>query len=392
MPEAVRTARLAAVLSLALVATARAQGVDQPVVIDYADEIRRIADADSLTYYLEGHVRAHRGAIQMRGQRAVIYRASGIADFQRDVHFWDRVNEIYADHVIYYEASNTALATGRVQLIDRQSGSQLLADTVHYDRDENLVIARPRPHGVIVSADTSGQESPFDVYADEMRMVTDSTGSRVDASRRVLIEREDLTAVGDSLHYDDRTGRVELRIEPRVETAETYLTADRIDVLLEQNSVRTLIALERARAVDKTDSIPGTVAGAFGNVSQTSFLEGDSLNVDFAGQGIDWLVAQGHARSLHYERESPPGEVETWSVNYLLGERLRLDFRGDTLGRVVATGGSRGVYRTEQVRIGGPERRPSEPIPLPALSSLAGLPARRPWPSRPPATRRGGRG
>ena len=83
---------------------------------------------------------------------------------------------------------------------------------------------------------------------------------------------------------------------------------------------------------------------------------------------------------MNYALESPHGAVETWSVNYLLGERLELNFRGDTLSRVTATGGHRGVYRSEEVRIAGPERRPSEPIPIPpelALLAGAGLPGER---------------
>jgi hypothetical protein len=89
------------------------------------------------------------------------------------------------------------------------------------------------------------------------------------------------------------------------------------------------------------------------------------------------LVAEGRARSLNYALESAPGAVETWSVNYLLGDRLELSFRGDTLSRVVASGGHRGVYRSEEVRKEGPERRPSEPIPLPEMALLAaGAPGR----------------
>ena len=110
------------------------------------------------------------------------------------------------------------------------------------------------------------------------------------------------------------------------------------------------------------------MSAAFDQASQTSFLEGDSLYIAFAEEAIDWLVAQGSARSFNYSRESPRGPIETWSVNYLLGERLRLNFDGDTLAQVVASGGNRGIYRAERVRIGGPERRPSEPIPLPGLT------------------------
>ena len=367
--------RLGPLLAFALVALpgeARAQAPDDPVVIDHANELRRVVEGDSLTYFLEGAVRAHRGPIQMRSERATIFRQSQVADFERNVHFWDATTEIFADRLLYYELTNQALATGSVQVIDRRSGSQVAADTVLYERDRDLITARPRPHGIVLPQDSTRQEVPFHVWADMMIFHNDSTGTEVDGLGRVLIERTDLTAVGDSLHYDEHTSRVALRKEPRVETRETYLTAERIDVLLEENRIDALVARDGARAVDKTDSIPAAVTAAFQNVSEHSFLEGDSLNIEFVEGDIDWLVAQGSARSLNYALESPPGAIETWSVNYLLGERLELNFRGDTLSRVVASGGHRGVYRSEDVRIGGPDRRPSEPIPLPEIALLAG--------------------
>jgi hypothetical protein len=289
------------------------------------------------------------------------------------VHYWDATTEIYADRLLYYEVSNQALATGSVQVIDRRSGSQVAADSVLYERDLGLITAQPRPHGIVLPQDTSNQEDPFHVWADLMVFHSDSLGTEMDGIGRVLIERTDLTAVGDSLHYDEQASRVALRKEPRVETSDTYLTAERIDVLLEENRIDALVARDGARAVDKTDSIPAAVPAAFNHVSEYSFLEGDSLNIEFVEGEIDWLVAQGRARSLNYALESPSGPIETWSINYLLGERLELNFRGDTLNRVVASGGHRGVYRSEEIRRGGPERRPSESIPLPPeLALLAG--------------------
>jgi lipopolysaccharide export system protein LptA len=362
---------LAVGLSGAATGTVRAQAEDEPVVIDHANVLRRVVEGDSLTYFLEGAVRAHRGPIQMRSDRASIFRASQVADFEGNVHFWDATTEIYADRLLYYEVTDQAIATGSVQVIDRRSGSQVAADTVHYDRVRDVITAHPRPHGIVLPQDTTEQEDPFHVWADLMVFRSDSTGTEMDGLGHVLIERTDLTAVGDSLHYDERVSRVALRKEPRVETLETYLTAQRIDVLLEDNRLDALVALEDARAVEKTDSLPPAVPAAFNHVSDYSFLEGDSLIIEFTNGEIEWLVAQGAARSLNYALESTPGPIETWSVNYLLGERLELNFRGDTLGRVVASGGHRGVYRSEEIRRGGPERRPSEPIPLPEMALLA---------------------
>jgi lipopolysaccharide export system protein LptA len=377
LPRILASALTGALLSAAAAGTLRAQADDEPVVIDHANTLRRVVEGDSLTYFLEGAVRAHRGPIQMRSDLASIFRASQVADFQGNVHFWDATTEIYADRLLYYEVTDQAVATGSVQVIDRRSGSQVAADTVLYDRVRDVITAHPRPHGIVLPQDTTEQEDPFHVWADLMVFHSDSTGTAMDGLGHVLIERTDLTAVGDSLHYDERVSRVALRKEPRVETLETYLTADRIDVLLDDSRLDALVALDEARAVDKADSLPPAVPAAFNHVSEHSFLEGDSLIIEFADGEIQWLVAEGRARSLNYALESVPGAVETWSVNYLLGDRLELSFRGDTLSRVVASGGHRGVYRSEEVRREGPERRPSEPIPLPEMALLAaGAPGR----------------
>lgn len=362
---------LAAALGTPCAARAQAPGAEQPIVIDYADELRRVVEGDSLTYHLQGNVRAHRGDLHMRSQRAIVYRGSGVADFTRDVHFWDPSTEIYADHVVYTEPTDVAVATGQVQVVDRQTGSNVSADTVRYDRAVGLVTAWPRPHAILVPRDTTQQDDPFNVWADRMRFRSDSISSEFVGVRDVLIERTDLTAIGDSLHYDEE-GRLALRVRPQVETAETFLVAQRIDVVLVDDEIESLIALGDARAVQKTDSVPPAVAVAFDKVSDTSYLEGDSVHVSFAGEGIESVVAHGNARSLNYARESPRGPVETWSVNYLLGDKLTLRFRADTLRQVLATGGHRGLYRQQEVRVGGPERRESEPIPLPPLWTVAG--------------------
>jgi lipopolysaccharide export system protein LptA len=353
-------------LALAAPSLAHAQQEQAPVVLDYYDELNRVVEGDSLTYFLTGNVRAHRGPVHMRSQRAVVYRKSQVADFQVNVHFWDQTTELYADHLVYYELTDVAVATGSVQVIDRESGSQLKAENVNYDRNMGLLVAHPRPELVLVPRDTAAAAEPFRVWGDVMRFTSDSTRTELVAIDNVLIERSDLTAISDSLHYDDEIGRVALRVEPRIETAETYLTAEWIDIELDQSQrLEALIAVKGARAIDKRDSVPDAVPAAFDNVSPTSFLEGDSLYIDFEAEAVQWILAEGNARSLHYARESPPGPVESWSVNYLLGQRLRLNFRGDTLVQVVASGGHRGIYRSETVNVAGPRQVPSEPIPLP---------------------------
>ncbi len=363
-----RTREAAAVaLGCAILLAPRAAAAQDagPLFIDHADELRRVVEADTLLYHLEGSVRARRGGLHMRSQRAIVNRTTGVADFTRDVHFWDATTELYGDHVVYTEGTDVAIATGDVQVIDRESGSNVNADTVRYDRRLGLVTARPRPHAVLIPRDTSDQV-PFDLYADEMRFISDSVRQEFVATGQVLIERPDMTAIGDSLYYDERAGRVALRDDPEVETEGVFLAAEEIDLLLVENEIESLVAVDQARAVQKGDSIPPAVPLAFGDVPQSSFMEGDSIHITFADEAIETLVAHGRAKSLNYQRESDRGPIETWSINYLLGHQLVLNFRAEVLEVVRASEGARGVYRQEQVRIGGPVQRESEPIPLPA--------------------------
>src|SRR5687768_5247144 len=127
----------------------------------------------------------------MRSQRAVVYRKSQVADFQVNVHFWDQTTELYADHLVYYELTDVAVATGSVQVIDRESGSQLKAENVHYDRSMGLLTAHPRPELVLVPRDTTAAAEPFRVWGDVMRFTSDSTRTELVAVRNVLIERND---------------------------------------------------------------------------------------------------------------------------------------------------------------------------------------------------------
>ena len=172
------SAAIAAGLCAAAAGTLRAQARDEPVVIDHANVLRRVVEGDSLTYFLEGAVRAHRGPIQMRSDRASIFRLSRVADFQGNVHFWDATTEIYADRLLYYEVTDQAVATGSVQVIDRRSGSQVAADTVLYDRVRDVITPHPRPHGIVLPQDTTGQEDPFHVWADLMVFHSDSKRAR----------------------------------------------------------------------------------------------------------------------------------------------------------------------------------------------------------------------
>ena len=177
-----RTAGLPAVVLAGLVlgpraGTLHAQQAEEPIVIDHADELRRLMEADSLTYLLTGNVRAHRADVRMRSQRATIYRASSIADFEQLIArttFAPDSNEGYVDRTL-----GTCLV----------GPSELDCETKSYrvrigDREANLDITRSdKLPGRDIGGEITGADGEV-IYRAELLEVGNDAGSKSSVAAR----------------------------------------------------------------------------------------------------------------------------------------------------------------------------------------------------------------
>lgn len=332
--------------------------------IEHADQIQRLSQGDSVSYYLDGSVRARRGELRLTAQHVVILEWLGVADFSNDVHMWDAEKELYADHVTYTDSIDVAVATGDVQVIDRGGGSQLRSQHAVYDRRAGVVTATQKPELLLVPEATEGTEPDsapasrepstpgteprsIRVWSEMVQLFreTDDIWATGDA----LIRRGDsLTAKADSVRFSRRAERTELRGRPRVETERFYVEAREIDVLLPGEELETLVARGSAVAYSSADSIPARALDALGKASDRSWISGDSLRLAFEDELLRTLRAEGTARSLNYALESRAGDAATWVLSYLLAGRitLHLDATGEGVERVEASEDGKGIYRT----------------------------------------------
>jgi lipopolysaccharide export system protein LptA len=351
----------AAALALPLVARAQERAPARPqterLFIEHADQVQRLAQGDSVSYYLDGNVRARRGDLRLTAEHVVILDWLGIADFSRSVHAWDEENELYADHATYTDSTDVILANGNVQVIDRKSGSQLKSQQAVYDRDAGVLTATQKPEMLILpepaeaavpdSAPADSAAEPIHVWSRQVELYRESDD--VLATGDVLVRRgEDLTAKADTVRFARSADQVLLRGKPRVETDRFYIEGREIDVRLPDEKLEALLARGDARASSRSDSIPAGAIEALGSASANSWISGDSLRIAFRDELVQTLFAEGGARSLNYSLESRAGDAATWALSYLLAGSIRLVFddAGEGLERLEASKDGRGVYRT----------------------------------------------
>jgi lipopolysaccharide assembly outer membrane protein LptD (OstA) len=351
---------LLAAAALALPAGARAQERERPparreperLFIEHSDQTQRLAQGDSVSYYLDGNVRARRGDLRLTAEHVVILDWLGIADFSRSVHAWDEENELYADHATFTDSTDVILANGDVQVIDRKSGSQLKSQQAVYDRDAGVLTATQKPEMLLLPEPAEGAApdsavEPIHVWSRQVELYRENDD--VLATGDVLVRRgEKLTAKGDTVRFARAADQVLLRGKPRVETDRFYIEGREIDVHLPGEKLEALMARGTAKASSRSDSIPAGAIEALGDAGPNSWISGDSLRVVFRDELVRSLSAEGAARSLNYSLESKAGDAATWALSYLLAGSIRLVFddAGEGLQRLEASRDGRGIYRT----------------------------------------------
>ncbi|HEY7460581.1 MAG TPA: LptA/OstA family protein [Gemmatimonadota bacterium] len=355
------------------------QRESERLFIEHADQTQRLAQGDSISYYLDGNVRVRRGGLRLTAQHVVILDWLGIADFSRDVHAWDEENELYADHLTYTDSTDVAVANGNVQVIDRESGSQLKSQQAVYDRNAGVLTATEKPEMLLfpkgkkeetAEAAADSAHEPIHVWGQQVQLFRET--DEVLATGDALVRRgEDLTAKGDSVRFARSGERVLLRGKPRVETTRFYIEGREIDVLMPGEKLEALLARDGARASSRSDSIPGAAVEALGQASPNSWIAADSLRVAFRDDVVRSLEAEGSARSLNYSLESKAGDAATWALSYLLAGRIRLvfDAKGEGLQRVEASNDGRGLYRTAALTGAEPDTSGAAP---PAAADSSG--------------------
>jgi lipopolysaccharide export system protein LptA len=362
-----------------------------------------------------GNVILSDGASTLRSVSATYYSNEKRAEFLEGVEYSDSTTLLVSDRGAYRSEESIADFFGNVRL--RQKDLYLEADSIHYERDPDLMQAFRRVvvdrfegdvdstyadrtrwrdftgtltgfaaeadrsllysdrvfydgaidsswvEGDVLLLRTERREASIDsllVTADAMVLTRTDVRDRVVASGSVVIAESEFAAIADSLRYDrtspDGTDRAETHLigRPRAWVNDSQITSDTLKVFGTQGSVDSLRAIDNL-FVASEDTTIGRIQQLKGR-AMTAYFENDSLRTMRVGP---------NAEALYYIE---PNEGEPIVAVVASGDRIDFAFRGGEAEHVQVRSDIQGTLypneiidqaRTLEGYVWEPDRRPN---------------------------------
>ncbi len=254
----------------------------------------------------------------------------------------DSLRTLEALRLFYQTETGELRALEQVRLVDSQSGTEALAASGLYRRDQRMATLLGRPRVDYFEAGDSLRERPYHLVADIVRSYA---GDSLSASGRVRLWDDSLSVSSDSLFHDRGLGLSYFRGgRPRVDNPEYTLSGELIDVATRERELERVTAVGQARGefaagAEGADSLEAEASGQ--PALFRNWIEGDTLELLFGGAGLDSIISvggvSGHARS--YFRESAES-----GLSYVLGKRILLAWEAGELARIEVERGGRGLF------------------------------------------------
>lgn len=220
-----------------------------------------------------------------------------VAIFNDRVYMFDDTAKVWSDRVIYDRDTKHSTATGRVVVNDSVRRAIIAADTVYNDPSSENSIALGNASLWQWEADTV---SPDSIRMDTLLVMADTleafqgANERFIAQGNVSLVRGTIAARADSMQYRDESGHFDLFGMPMLWADSMQLLADTIAVRAPKRALREVHGINEAIMMSRTDT---TVPDRFDQVSGrvvSLFVEQDTVRS---------LIAVDEARSITFRTE-----------------------------------------------------------------------------------------
>ncbi len=358
----------------------RATGIDE--IFDLSESVRlshgnTVLTSDRVLYdrlngivHLTGSVRMIRDTSTLTADAATYYESDQRAIAKGRVRLDDDLDDVVlkGDRMVFTQEPHRVLATGGPDMVWQQGESRITIESrqlaYYFTESNNLLKALATDSVVVVdegaevtvycesaeylkstqSARFSGEprlikhqeddESAIVVSGDSMTYAFD--GRAADVFDSVKVVKGSLEGRCDTLRYDNEGQKIELRSNPLIRSAHSEITGDHILLELVEGRVSSAVVTGQAAgsyAVEKTEG------------TNRSTIEGRSMVVDFAGESIRTITAQGNAVSIYN-----PATLDTGPTghNVVRARKIVIELKDGEPVNVNADGGVDGTYATPE--------------------------------------------
>lgn len=358
----------------------------------------RATDVDEL-FDLSGGVRLLHGSTELTSENVRYDRLNGVVHLVGNVRMVRETSTLTADAAVYYEQDQRAIAAGRVKLVDELDGVVLTGGRMVFTQDPHRAVATGVPlmtwrqdesrinieglrleyyftetntllkavatEDVVVVDEGEG----VTIYCDEAEYYKASQSARFSGAPRMVKRQENdegeivVTGIGMTYAFEDRTAdvfdsvrvvkgtlegicdtlrfdsegqQIELVGNPVIRSVHSEIAGDEIVLEMEDGTVA------RARVTGNT---MGSYAVEKTEGTDRSTIEGRSMIVDFEGETVRTITAQGNAVSTYNPSTLDSGPA---GHNVVRAKEIVIELDGGEPVTVNADGGVDGTYLTPE--------------------------------------------
>ena len=310
--------------------------------------------------YLIGDVKIVRGTMTMWADEGEFRHMSDLAVMKSKVRIVDEGWDVTCNETRYSLLTNSAWLFGNV--VARDSSTTLYADSMYYDRENQLAEAFGNVHiinedeGVQVKgkhafyyrADRMGiidvdprltvdpdSREPVIIHSDTMKIYTEK--QMVLAYYRVKIIKGNVVTQCDSAVLYDAEDRAELYGSPLARQDRSSMSGNKMTLHYDDDAVyRIDIDGEAGLSDEQPDSLV---------IGRDSWIKGDTMSLYLCDNRVDSILVTGNATSEYY----PARKGKKVESNFVRGDTMFFHFDNDSLGYVRITGNADGVYKSLNV-------------------------------------------
>lgn len=301
----------------------------EPMVLQHADELQSNLDEENQIVSLFGRVWFKQGKMDLKSQRAIWYKNSGLVIFMGEVNITDVEYDLKADKITYYQNSKRAVAEGKVKLIDKVQDIILTGDEAEYRKQEEFLTFRNSP---VLILDSHKMDSSLNVTAQIMEYSRQTQIGT--AIGQVQIDRGDLKATCGRAVFFRQDDKIILSENPRVIQKESQISGSQMTLFLKDNQLEQ-IEVEQAQGLYKN------VKDTLKNIREENLLSGKKMVFYLKDEQIAEIKVIGNAQSLY-----SPATEDTSIIpkNLASGDTVQIFLASGEVKKVIISGGAQGEY------------------------------------------------
>lgn len=294
---------------------------------------------------------------QLSSTRGNYWKSNDSLSLTRQVQVFDSLQYIEADTLLGNRRSENYEFYGRVYAENREKRVTLSAQSMFADSTgRRLLRGNAKMQKV-----TEGKADTTFIQAKEIELLEDTdTTYVVNARGNVDIWNPDYSAIADTSHYYSGTEVFQLRSNPITWHEQIQLTAPKIDVYLNSDSLERLRAFPRPFVV-QNDTV----------INRKNQITGDSLTAQFTNGDLDQLIVYPNSHLLYFtenEENKSDGGIEMRAAT------TYLHFKNGNIQKMKGTETVDGSYLPESEKVAKkqlegfnwqPKLRPKKPTGLP---------------------------